>query len=91
MAFAKCVRPCIFAYGGCANHGVKVHPKYLKVDGLLKDENDQFYCFESKLLTDEDTVCEKCGTMLEPDREEYEEGILPYRCPSCNHKVKMGV
>lgn len=91
MAFAKCVRPCAFAYGGCANYGVKVHPKYLEVEGLLQHERGHFYCHESKLLTNEDVICELCGTDLEPNRSEYEEGILSYRCPSCNHSVKMEV
>lgn len=91
MPFAKCVRPCEFAYGGCARNGVKVHPKYTKVDGLLRDEQGNYFCHQSRLLTDEDVVCEKCGTDLEPDRDNYEEGILSYRCPSCNHKVKMEV
>ena len=91
MAFAKCVRPCPFAYGGCANVGMKIHPRHTRREDLLKDENKNYFCFNGKLLTVYDSICEKCGENLVPAPEESEENLLGYKCPVCNNVVKVEV
>lgn len=91
MPFAKCVRPCPFAYGGCANVGVRIHPSHTRRDDLLIDQSGNFYCFQGKLMTIYDSTCEKCGEALQPAPEESEEGLLGYKCPACQNVVKTEV
>lgn len=91
MAFAKCVRHCPFAYGGCEKVGVRIHPTYTRNENLLRDERGNYFCHNGKLLTVFDNVCEKCGDELKPAPEESEEGLLGYKCPSCQNIVKMEV
>lgn len=90
VGFARCVRPCPFAYGGCENRGVKLHPSVTKDNpSLLRNDKGEYYCLNNRLMLITDTICEDCGELLEPSRNECKEGILAYRCPSCNKLVEM--
>lgn len=91
MYHAKCVKPCPFAYGGCENRGVKVHPRYAAQSELLRDEDGRYYCHNGQFLTVYSDVCEQCGDLFKPAPQLAEERVLAYKCPTCGHVVKKGV
>lgn len=89
LAFAKCVKPCPYAYGGCSGYGVHIKPSIIKHNPqYLQSEDGNLFCFNGKFLGEQDMICENCGVEFEPLRNEVTEEYLTYICPSCDKKVK---
>lgn len=91
MYHAKCVKPCPFAYGGCQNRGVKVHPRYTTKSDLLKGEDGEYYCHNGQFLTIYSDICEKCGDRFKPAPHLSTEERLAYQCPTCSQVITKEV
>lgn len=88
VGFAKCVKPCNFAFGGCENVGQKVRPSLMRNEHLLRDEQGFVFCHNGNLLTHFDDICESCGEKYLPYPEETTKEFLAYKCPSCEKVYK---
>ena len=88
---AKCLKVCPFKYGSCNKGLVYVHPRYKNRTDLIRNEEGYLLCYNGRMLTVFDRICDNCGTELEFEKDSSNVDYAVYTCPECKKKITMDV